>query len=115
MNVIICGGRDYDRPRVVGAVLDRLAERFGLPDAVFSGCAKGADQLGKQWARSRDVDVEWFPAQWKALGKAAGPIRNQQMLDAGADAVVAFPGGRGTEDMISKAEDAGVTVIKVTE
>lgn len=51
---------------------------------------------------------------WKDHGKAAGPIRNQLMLDDfKPDLVVAFPGGKGTADMVKKAQDAGVTVILV--
>ena len=55
-----------------------------------------------------------YPAPWKRFGPSAGGIRNQQMLDEGKpDLVVAFPGGKGTADMVRRAENAGVKVIKV--
>jgi hypothetical protein len=55
-----------------------------------------------------------FPAQWDRYGEAAGPIRNAWMLEFGKpDLVVAFPGGRGTADMISKARKAGIEVCEV--
>lgn len=57
-----------------------------------------------------------FPADWGSLGKAAGPIRNSLMLtEANPSLVIAFPGGKGTADMISKARAAGVKVIEVSK
>ena len=55
-------------------------------------------------------EVECHTAQWAKYGKAAGPMRNQEMLDSGIDLVVAFPGGRGTADMLDKARLAGVVI-----
>ena len=53
--------------------------------------------------------IELFPADWKVRGRAAGHIRNQQMLDEGRPhLVVAFPGGRGTADMVRRARAAGI-------
>jgi len=55
-------------------------------------------------------------ANWAGLGRKAGPIRNQEMLDQGRpNMVVAFPGGRGTADMVRRARGAGVEVIEVGE
>src|SRR5262249_16770583 len=46
--------------------------------------------------------------EWDELGKKAGPLRNQRMLDEGKpDLVVAFPGGGGTKDMVRRAVQAG--------
>jgi hypothetical protein len=62
------------------------------------------------------VPIDVYVAQWKKHGRAAGPIRNQRMLDEGKpDLVVAFPGGRGTADMIRRAERAGVPVQQVQQ
>jgi hypothetical protein len=52
--------------------------------------------------------------EWDELGKKAGPLRNQRMLDEGKpDLVVAFPGGGGTKDMVRRAVKAGVSVHEV--
>lgn len=54
-------------------------------------------------------------ADWSKYGKAAGPMRNQKMLDEyKPDLVVALPGGRGTADMVSRARVAGVEVIEAS-
>lgn len=53
-----------------------------------------------------------FRANSRKHGRAAGPIRNQQMLDEGKPhLVVAFPGGTGTADMVRRAQAAGVLVL----
>ena len=109
MRVIVCGGRDYDDERTVDAVMSAL----DLDCTVVAGSAPGADTLAVAWRKERGLSHEEFPADWRKHGKAAGPIRNQAMLDAGADLVIAFPGGRGTADMVSKAREAGVTVMEV--
>lgn len=120
MRVLVCGGRDYnDRERVYN-VLDQITLHQGLgpnPDPVkqiIHGGASGADYLADCWAKSRGVEVRCFPAKWRTYGKPAGPIRNQQMLDEGKpDLVVAFPGHRGTPNMVARAKKAGVKVIEV--
>lgn len=110
MIVLVCGGRDYHDKEHVYAVLDGLMERDGI-DAVIHGGATGADMLATLWAVERNVTGIAFPADWDKYGKAAGPIRNQEMLDKGSpDMLLAFPGGRGTNDMMGRAERAGVPV-----
>jgi hypothetical protein len=50
-------------------------------------------------------------ADWKRYGPAAGPLRNAEMLhEYQPDGVIAFPGGKGTTDMIKKARQAGIKV-----
>jgi hypothetical protein len=74
----------------------------------------GADQLVKAWGEMRGVPVVPCPADWDKHGRAAGPIRNQGMLDTHKPhGVVAFPGGFGTADMIRRALRANVDVIDV--
>jgi hypothetical protein len=113
VKVLVCGGRDYSDTDQVVNTLDRLdAER--LIHIIIHGGARGADSEAAQWADLRQIQSWRFPADWKTHGKAAGPIRNQQMIDDGnPDLVVAFPGGKGTEDMKARARAAGVEVIEV--
>lgn len=110
MRIIVCGGRDYaDRARVFSE-LDRL----GPVDMLFHGGARGADALAAAWAKERRVKHFAVPAKWSKYGKRAGPLRNQAMLGHGVDLVVAFPGGHGTADMVSRARKAGVRVLEVS-
>jgi cephalosporin hydroxylase len=113
--VLVCGGRDYQDRAAVFGVLDGL-HRVTPISAVISGMARGADALGAEWAKEQRVELAAYPADWTGHGRSAGPIRNRQMLaEAKPDLVVAFPGGRGTADMISISEKAGVPVVRITK
>lgn len=110
MIVLVCGGRDYDDFDKVRGVLDAIS-----PECVVHGGSRGADELADRWAKARGVNVVPFPADWKKFKKAAGPIRNTQMLEAAMpDLVVAFPGGAGTNDLVAKAYDMDIPVWEVT-
>jgi hypothetical protein len=112
MKILVCGGRDYADFDRLCTVLDGLDELAKI-ELVIHGGARGADELAGRWAAKHQRQTRVFPADWNAHGKAAGPIRNRQMLKEGApDLVVAFPGGRGTADMIRVAKSAGVRVIE---
>lgn len=112
MRVIVCGGRNYRDSEAVNSKLDQIHAERPI-EAVIHGNANGADRLGGFWAKLRGVKCWPVPAQWAKFGRAAGPKRNQAMLGMGVDLVVAFPGGRGTKDMVKRAEKAGVFVIQV--
>lgn len=113
MVVIVCGGRDFSNREYVFSALDSMhgEERITL---LRHGAARGADTLASEWAKSRRVSVDAHPADWEAHGRGAGHMRNQAMLDAvpRVDALMAFPGGRGTADMVARAERAGVRVVR---
>lgn len=111
MKVLICGGRDFADMDLVFAAMRDLEAAFGPVTSVIHGGAAGADLLGSRWGHFFGLPVTPFKADWTKHGKAAGPIRNQRMLDEGKpDRVVAFPGGRGTADMVRRAEKAGVPI-----
>jgi hypothetical protein len=110
MRILVCGGRDFTDTEFAYKTLDRVHRERGIT-CIIEGNARGADRIAGYWARKNRVDNRKFRADWKRDGKAAGPIRNQRMLDEGKpDAVIAFPGGRGTADMISRAERSGLPV-----
>jgi len=108
VKALVCGGRTW---RDRGAV-DRALSLLN-PSEIIHGGAPGADSLAADWALDNFVLCTAFYADWNKHGRAAGPIRNQRMLDEGKpDVVVAFPGGRGTQDMIDRARRAFVRVVE---
>ena len=114
MRVLVCGGRDYADADRMATVLDALHATAPFTALIY-GMARGADDLAKMWATARGVGRLGFPAQWEKYGKQAGPMRNARMLEKGKpDLVIAFPGGRGTADMMRQAKAAGVPVQQVT-
>jgi hypothetical protein len=111
--VLVCGGRNYSD-------MDRLFSVLGAEHAVnpiddlIHGAAKGADMLAHEWAYRNNVRMHPFLADWETYGRRAGVLRNQRMLDEGRpDLVIAFPGGRGTADMVRRAERAGIHVTQI--
>lgn len=124
MRVLVCGGRNYGAAHLGREVAEAQGARFAQVmdrlhaakpiSCVIEGGAAGADHLAMAWALERGVGHEQYLADWEAQGSFAGPARNAQMLAEGKpDLVIAFPGGRGTADMVKKARKAGVEVVEI--
>lgn len=77
---------------------------------VVSGCARGADQLGEQWAASKGISVDRFPAGWDRYGKSAGYRRNIEMADHAQALIAIWNGSPGTKHMIDIARQKGLRV-----
>lgn len=132
--VLITGGRSFgwtaglniDAPDYLELYSEKMQERSFLVEVLNEfyevyrftdlchGDAPGADKLAGEWCRQwdNDIAVHRYPANWIKYGKAAGPIRNREMLERFIpDVVLAFPGGKGTEDMKSVAREHGIRVL----
>lgn len=117
--ILVCGGRDFVDRALAYRVLDDLAPRFvlvGANENPADDC--GADLLARDWCRARGVVHFVAPAMWKHDGRMAGPRRNKAMAWAipllGIRALVAFPGGSGTEGMVREAlkADPSIAVLR---
>ena len=112
MKVIICGSRDWTNTLMIDSYLKNLPP-FSV---VIHGEAPGADEIAHRLAHNHGHIVRGYPARWDLYGDAAGPIRNQQMLDEEkpVDRVVAFhedlANSTGTKDMITRARKAWIPV-----
>jgi hypothetical protein len=107
MKTIIAGGRDYKFTTKDIEFLDSIKNEIS---EVVCGEARGADTYGKLWAKSNNIPVKSFPANWDKFGKSAGYKRNQQMAQY-SDSLVIFPGGKGTEHMFNIATEKGLKII----
>jgi hypothetical protein len=114
MRVLVCGGRNYSNFEEMASFLSGLFFEYKDPQwELIHGGAAGADSLAGAWATSVGIPVKEFRADWKKYGKSAGPRRNEKMLSEGKpDLVIAFPGGKGTADMVARARKAKVMVIE---
>lgn len=114
--ILVTGSRAWsDRARLEWALGAALVFR---PIVIVHGaCPTGADAMAAAWARRAGVEVEAWPADWSRHGRAAGPRRNQAMVNAGARHCLAFvlPSSRGTEDCVRRAEAAGIPVKRFEE
>ena len=110
MRVLVCGGRNFRDFDLLSRTLVQVS-----PSVIIDGGARGADWMASSWALENRVRSITYRADWNAHGKAAGPIRNQRMLDEGRpDLVLAFPGGRGTDDIVRRANAAGIKVARIS-
>lgn len=113
--VLITGSRKWtDRERIRIALLQVWCELGCESDCtlVHGDCPTGADAIAADVWRKAHLPVEAHPADWKNLGRAAGPVRNEEMVQAGADRCLAFPlpDSRGTFDCMKRADRAGIPV-----
>lgn len=110
MKVLVCGGRDYSDVMRMEQVLSGLTP---MPSLIIHGDYRGADRMAKAWALRHGIHHAAVEALWDDYGGAAGPKRNSAMLQLLPHLVVAFPGGKGTRDMIDRAKAVGVRVVVV--
>ena len=120
MRLIIAGSRKYGEDNrahaeYITSFLDFILENWNLDTILCGECPTGVDKVAKGWAFTKSLPYEPYPANWKKRGKAAGPLRNQAMIDADAHALAAFPGpkSKGTADIIHKALRARLMVFVV--
>ena len=111
--VIIAGSRSFSNYKLLREHCQAvLQEKMNTHHVIIvSGHARGADALGERFAKEFGLPIELYPAQWNALGKGAGIVRNAQMAKV-SDALIAFWDGhsRGTEHMINFARRRGLDV-----
>lgn len=117
--LLVTGSRDWtDQVVVIEALWKAVSDLGGMgmgdeePITLVHGAAPGADAIASMvWATNQHPE-EPHPAQWAAHGNAAGPIRNKEMVDLGADLCLAFHknGSRGTQNTIDLCRAAGIEV-----
>lgn len=118
MRIAVAGGRDHPLGPIGWVSLEAVrlsVEAHGdRIDVVLHGAAAGADTSAGEWAKSNGIAVDEHPVKpedWQRLGRRAGILRTNKMLDAGVDAVVIFPGGRGTAHTEAEARRRRVKVV----
>lgn len=105
--LLVCGSRHWHEPALIRRIVDRLP-----PETVIvHGDSGNADRWAAQFAEKRGLEVDPHPADWARYSKAAGPIRNAEMIKV-SELVVAFWDGLSpdTRDTLRQARDAGLTI-----
>jgi hypothetical protein len=118
VRLAVCGGREFGRTDEERQCVYLWIEKT-LGDEeekiIIQGGAPGADEVAVDWAIINGVKYLTYDADWKKYKRAAGPIRNQRIIDEGKpDLLLAFPGNKGTADMIRRAVAANIPVTMVT-
>lgn len=115
MRVGVTGGRDYYLSlREIHFFFEFVLEHDA--SLVLGDCETGVDKTVEDWARKIGVSFTQFHAchLWATLGKKAGPIRNAAMaryMDPETDILIAFPGGRGTCNMMQQAKKRHIPIM----
>lgn len=112
--IIVCGGRNFNDKNLFEETLDRIIPLYDSPELI-SGHASGADMLAEEYAQKNNLRITVFKPDWKKYGRAAGPIRNREMIQFAAEeqpVIIAFWNGssRGTKNMIEQGEKAGAKI-----
>lgn len=113
--ILICGDREWADMITMRQIINSFP-----PDTVIvEGEARGADKMARQLAENRGLIVLKFPADWKRYGRAAGPVRNREMLTKGKpDRVIAFhkdiTRSKGTLDMMRVAHKSKIPVTLIS-
>lgn len=115
LRVLITGARNFSNRELIRKTLNNILEFFvkenpeKSPSSItlISGnCPRGADLMCEEIAEKLGFAVERYPAQWETHGKAAGLIRNQEMVDSSFDVLIAFPTdeAKGTWDCVRRGK-----------
>jgi len=124
VRILITGSRDWDDDWVIIGAALRDTAKTALDVTVIHGGARGADAMAGAVATARGWLTEVYRADWDKYGKQAGHIRNQAMVDLGADVCLAFVmpcrkcpqppysphDSHGTADCMARAREAGIPV-----
>ena len=115
MRIVIAGSRGFEDYALLEQTLEHILDKHIEPVELVSGHAKGADLLAERFAKENDLPIHIIKPDWKTYGRAAGPIRNRQMLDYAMEElslVVAFWDGKskGTKNTIDTAKSLGIPV-----
>lgn len=112
MRLVVFGDRNWDNPERVETCIIAMWDQFAIYDdefLVISGGARGADTHARLACEKHGFIFLEFSAQWDKFGRAAGVIRNQQMIDEGRpDQGLAFhkdiSKSKGTLDMFRRLQ-----------
>jgi hypothetical protein len=110
MKLAIVGSRSFTDYEALEKEVDSICESVKVT-CVVSGGAKGADSLGQRYAESKGIATQIFLPDWEKHGKAAGFIRNRDII-SNCDFCVAFWDGKskGTLSSIELAKRQEIPV-----
>lgn len=103
--IVVAGTRTFNDFQLLCKTLDWfLVDYDPATISILSGHAPtGADYHGERYSWLKGLDLQLYPADWKAYGRSAGPVRNKLMAEAMDRAIVFWDGSsRGSLSMINE-------------
>ena len=116
LRILITGSRDWTDRDTLYQALAQHAEPYAT--VVSGACPTGADRMAEEWGEIQpDITVERHPADWERFGRSAGPKRNREMVNLGADICLAFikNNSRGASMTADLAERADIPTVRFVE
>lgn len=113
MKIIVSGSRYWSEKKHY-SVIFAVLKQYDQKTTIITGGCRGVDALAEKAARKLGMTVVTYPAKWQQYGRAAGPIRNEQMItQERPDMVLLFhddiENSRGTKNMRNLAKKYGIT------
>jgi hypothetical protein len=119
MRILVAGDRHWHSDELAERVVQRIVKRYGSDVVIVNGGAPGVDWAFSKACRKLVVEMEVHTADFRTLRNVAGPARNREMVQAGADLCVAFhralETSEGTKDCVGQALAAGIAVYSIAD
>lgn len=115
--ILVTGSRRWTDTKLLAETLTKaIKDHYSHVIIVHGGCPQGADALAELFAQRNNIPTEVHPAKWKIHGTRANFIRNQEMVDAGADLCIGFIMGAslGAKHCVKAAQKAGIPTTTIT-
>src|SRR5207245_2649411 len=80
--IIVCGTKTFVDYKLFSKKMNKLVSKLKNIYLIM-GDSKGVDKMASRWAFEHMWSYRIFGADWNKHGKAAGPIRNQRMIEKG--------------------------------
>ena len=109
--VAIAGGKDVADPAAVIARLDQARAKYADLVLVHGG-GPGVEKIAASWAERNGVHQIVCKPDWDRHGRAAPFRRNEELLNLLPKGVIAFPGSGITENLVDRAKQLGIPVLK---
>jgi len=116
--LLVTGSRDWTDREVIQLLLAKVYDQVKDRDPILvHGTARGVDEMSSKIWLELGGAVEAHPADWDRYGKQAGFVRNQQMVDMGANLCIAFikNNSRGASACARLAEKASIKTWRITD
>ena len=119
MRILVTGDRHWHCDDLAERIVRRLVKRYGSDIMIVNGGTPGVDWAFSKACRKLRVATEVHTSDRRTLGNIAGPARNREMVQSGADQCVAFhrdlKTSNGTKDCIRQALAAGIAVYLIAD
>lgn len=113
--LLIAGSRSFEDRDLFNRVTEEIIDGDERFTVIVEGGAAGADTMAREYAEAHDMKYEEFKPDWKQYGRAAGPKRNDKMVQFikernGTALYFWDEESKGTKQCIDSAKRKGIEI-----